>query len=237
MNGSAHRLRIELEESAMSDLSTQLSDRLVGTEESGLDPGLLIPLLRLLVEGDPVPVDRLAAAAGRTPDEARRDLAAVPDTEYDEDGRIVGQGLTLRPTPHRFTVDGEELYTWCALDTLIFPAVLDRAARVESTSPTSGRTVRVSIDPRAGVTAVEPATAVVSLVVPESGRSIRPGFCDQVHYFASAEDAAAWSADHPEAELLPVAEAHRLAAAIAVGFLGAAQHRTKPSSAARSGCC
>ena len=38
----------------MSDLSTQLPDRLNRPEETGLDPGLLVPLLRLLVDGDPV---------------------------------------------------------------------------------------------------------------------------------------------------------------------------------------
>ena len=109
----------------MSDLSMQLPERLSRLGETGL----LIPLLRLLADGDPVTVQQLSVAAGRTIDEVRLGLAAMQDTEYDDQGRIVGQGLTLRPTPHRFTVDGEELYTWCALDTLIFPALLDRPAR------------------------------------------------------------------------------------------------------------
>ena len=81
----------------MSNLTTDLTVRLAEPEETGPDAGLLIPLLRLLVEGDPVTLVQLAAAAGRTPDEARRGLAAVPDTEYDEQGRVIGQGLTLRP--------------------------------------------------------------------------------------------------------------------------------------------
>ena len=67
----------------MSDLSTQLPQRLTRPEETGLDAGLLIPLLRLLVDGDPVTVEQLAAAASRTLDDVRRGLAAVPDTEYD----------------------------------------------------------------------------------------------------------------------------------------------------------
>ena len=44
----------------MSDLSTQLPQRLTRPEETGLDAGLLIPLLRLLVDGDPVTVEQLA---------------------------------------------------------------------------------------------------------------------------------------------------------------------------------
>ena len=127
----------------MSDLSTQLPDRLNRPEETGLDPGLLVPLLRLLVDGDPVTIEQLATAAGRTPEQVCNGLAAVPDTEYDDQGRIVGQGLTLRPTPHRFAVADQELYTWCALDTLIFPTLLERAASVESVSPTSGEPIRV----------------------------------------------------------------------------------------------
>lgn len=174
----------------MSNLTTDLTDRLANTNETGLDPGLLVPLLRLLVDGDPVTIEQLASAAGRNVEDVRRGLAAVPDTEYDDLGRIIGQGLTLRPTSHRFTVAGEELYTWCALDTLIFPALLERSARVDSTSPASGDTIRVTVDPAAGVTSVEPATAVVSLVNPDQITSIRSSFCNQVHYFTSPEDAA-----------------------------------------------
>ena len=158
----------------MSELTTQLPERLNNTEETGLDAVLSIPLLRLIVEGGPVTVEQFAAAAGRPVDDVRTGLAVVPDTEYDDQGRIIGQGLTLRPTPHRFTVAGEELYTWCALDTLIFPTLLERAASVESVSPTSGEPIRVTIDPVAGVTSVEPATAVVSLVTP------RPDHLDPV---------------------------------------------------------
>lgn len=205
----------------MSDLSTQLPDRLNRPEETGLDPGLLVPLLRLLVDGDPVTIEQLATAAGRTPEQACNGLAAVPDTEYDDQGRIVGQGLTLRPTPHRFAVADQELYTWCALDTLVFPGLLDRAARVESVSPASGEriVVAVNVDPATGVTRVETASAVVSLVNPEQITSIRSSFCDQVHYFTSADDAAGWLAEHPGAQAVPVIEAHRIGIELASHLL------------------
>lgn len=143
----------------MTNTTSDLMARLTTPEESGLDLAVLVPLLRLLASGDPVEVAALATATSLSAEEIRDRLAAVPDTEYDDQGRIIGQGLTLRPTPHRFTVDGQELYTWCALDTLIFPTLLDRAARIESASPTSGEPIRVTVEP-AGVTAVEPAAAV-----------------------------------------------------------------------------
>lgn len=217
----------------MSNLSTDLTDRLTRSEETGLDPGLLIPLLRLLVDGDLVTLDQLAAASGRPLDDVRRGLAAVPDTEYDDQGRIVGQGLTLRPTAHRFTVAGEELYTWCALDTLIFPALLERAATVVSTSPASGDTIRVTVDPTSGVTSLEPATAAVSLVNPDQISSIRSSFCNQVHYFTSAEDAEPWLAQHPGARIVGVTQAHQLGAALTSHIL--AQQQAGPADA-RHGC-
>lgn len=216
----------------MTDLSTRLPERLNRTEETGLDPGLLIPLLRLLADGDPVAVEQLATAAGRTPEQVRHGLAAVPDTEYDDLGRIVGQGLTLRPTPHRFTVAGEELYTWCALDTLVFPALLEQTARVESVSPVSGARIVVAVDPVAGVTSVEPPSAVVSLVNPEQITSIRSSFCNQVHYFASVDDAAAWLSDHPGAEVVPVADAHRIGSELTSGLLG----RFQPGGSTSDDC-
>ena len=144
-----------------------------------------------------------------------RGLDAVPDTEYDKQGRIIGQGLTLRPTRHRFTVAGQELYTWCALDTLIFPALLGRTAHVASISPASGSTITLTIDPTTGATNLEPANAVVSLANPDQITSIRSSFCSQVHYFTSPGDAAGWLKEHPDAEVLPVAEAQQLAAALA----------------------
>lgn len=64
----------------MTNLATDLIDRLAGSAETTL----LVPLLRLLADGDPVSIDDLAAAAALTADEVRARLAAMPDTEYDD---------------------------------------------------------------------------------------------------------------------------------------------------------
>jgi alkylmercury lyase len=222
----------------MADHTPDLVDRLASSEETGLDPALLVPLLKLLANGEPVAVDELAAATGRTVEEIRKGLAAVPDTEYDADGRIVGQGLTLRATSHRFSVEGRELYTWCALDTLIFPSLLDRTASIESTSPASGEPIRVSVDP-SRVISVEPATAVVSLVNPEDMTSVRSSFCNQVYYFTSADDAQPWLEDHRGATLLPVADAYRLGVALTTSVVEQLQTDMVIGTAESrgTGCC
>lgn len=213
-----------------------LIDRLTTPEETGIDLALLVLLLRLLANGEPVEISALAREAGLAGDQVRDRLNAVPDTEYDDAGRIVGQGLTLRPTAHRFIVDGLVLYTWCALDTLIFPTLLDRSARIESTSPGSGRTIRVTVGPT-GVTAVEPTEAVVSLVNPEDITSIRSSFCNQVHYFASAEDARPWLEAHSDGELLAVADAFMFGATLTRAALDKPVGTTPGCMPSTSSCC
>lgn len=220
----------------MTEPTPSLINRLTTPEETGLDLSVLVPLLRLLANGEPVEIDALAREAALTADQVNDRLAAVPDTEYDDAGRIIGQGLTLRPTNHRFTVNDQELYTWCALDTLIFPTLLDQAAQVESTSPSSGQTIRVTVGP-SGVTAVEPTAAVVSLVNPEDMTSIRSAFCNQVHYFTSAEDAQPWLESHPEGKVIPVADAYQLGATLTRPALDQPDVTTHGSAPSTSPCC
>ncbi|MFI8412372.1 hypothetical protein ACIGB6_07815 [Paeniglutamicibacter gangotriensis] len=87
----------------MTTIDHQALTYLLSPARSGIDPKLFVPLLRLLAEGEPVTIAELATASGRSEDTVRQGLAAVPDTEYDDEGRVIGLALTMRPTPHRFT--------------------------------------------------------------------------------------------------------------------------------------
>jgi len=182
--------------------SANLSDRLVASVGQAVSarttPWLYRALLRLLSHGEPVTIVELAAAAGQASNVVQRAEAGWNDTEYDPQGRIVGWGLTLRPTPHRVTVDGKQLYTWCALDTLFFPAVIGRPAHIESPCVATGTPIRLTVDPTAGVSALDPPTAVVSIVTPEQMNSIRSTFCNPD-----------WQCKHPGMEVLSVVDAHR----------------------------
>ncbi|MCI0156556.1 organomercurial lyase MerB [Leifsonia shinshuensis] len=209
-----------------------LATRLTSSE-TGQEASLWLPLMKLLAQGDPVEISTLATVTGRSEADVRQALAAVPDIEY-EYGRIIGQGLTLRPTPHRFEVNGEQLYTWCALDTLIFPTLLDASARVESVSPTTGEPITITVGPR-GVQSVSPETAVVSLVNPSDMTSVRSAFCNQVHYFTSAGDAQTWLETHPGGEVMPVTEAYALGTQMARTMIENAQEVGRPSRA--DSCC
>ncbi len=144
-------------------------------------------------------------------------LTAFKDIEYDNDGNIVACGLSLTPTPHSFQVNGQNLFTWCALDALMYPVALQQTAQVESHCPVTGSEVRLTVTP-AGVTSLTPAEAVVSIVIPAAQAgccSIRNAFCSQVHFINSPQAAASWRSIHPEATILSVGEAWRLGRAIA----------------------
>jgi alkylmercury lyase len=150
-------------------------------------------LIRLLAHCEPVSVARLAAAGGWSEPEVRAGLARQPSIEWDEQGRLAGFGLTLRPPPHRFDFDGRTVYAWCASDTLSFPLFLGTPAVITSTCPVTGQPIRVEVTPRA-VAHVEPASAVFSAVRPATRvGDIRTDICALGHFFASREAAAGWA--------------------------------------------
>ncbi len=161
---------------------------------------------RLLADGRPVPLDRLAAASGRPVEQVRRVLSAHPSVEWGDQGRLVGFGLTLRPTPHKFTFEGRSVYGWCATDTLMFPVLLDKSGIVESVCPASHKSIRVEVTPD-GVRSVDPPEAVVSEVRPDHPvEDVRAETCNLGHFFCSREAADAWLGAYPEGMLNTVDE-------------------------------
>ncbi len=161
----------------------------------------------------------------RPPVSTLADLADAPagqDIEYDDEHRIVGWGLTLIPTPHTFVVDGHRLYTWCAADTLMFPAIIGRPAHVESRLSDNGYGRPPDRRPAGGVTDLSPATAVIS--IPASDEldvsRVRASCCNPGRFFASAEAAEDWLAQYPTGTVLPVADAYPHLQPIAARLLG-----------------
>lgn len=179
--------------------------RSLGRTSEGESLGPLVPaLLRLIARGRPATSEEIAAATGASVEDVRQRLRSMPDVETDVEGNLVGMGLTLRPTPHRFSIGGRQLYTWCALDTLMYPPLLDEPATIESPCRATGDIVRVEVGPE-GVRGIQPAEAVVSIVIPEECcGTIRTSFCNEVHFFRSREAASGWLEGHPDALIVSV---------------------------------
>jgi alkylmercury lyase len=171
---------------------------------------LLPHAIRLLSAGEPVALERLATAAGRSVKDVEAELTAQTSTERDDHGRLVGLALTLRPTTHRVTVDGRTLFAWCATDTLILPVILGRPVLVESTCPQTGQGIRIELTPQ-GVEGVDPPAAVMSAVRPRGQLAdVRSPTCAHGHFFSSIAATAAWTDAHPDGHIQPVEEAFRL---------------------------
>jgi alkylmercury lyase len=180
--------------------------------------GIMPSAYRLLAEGQPVPLDRIAATISRPVAEVEAALRRQPGTDWDERGRLVGFGVTLRPTPHRLTFDdGRTVFTWCASDSLVVPAIVGRPVTLESPCAATGRPIRVRVTPER-VESVDPPTAVVSMVRPDRVDDIRGEVCS-LGSFAVSEDAAAeWLAAHPEGMVHSVSEDFRLHREVAERF-------------------
>ena len=192
------------------------------TESGGLmDYGpersrLLVQVWRSLAKGRPVTgtqIGEFVSDLGIEPGEADHFLRQM--TERDADDGIVGiMGLSLNDHPHRFTVDGTQMSTWCAEDTLFLPAMLGRTATVESESPLSKETVRVTVSPE-GVQTSQPADAVITIVVPtetdmSSVAAIWMTFCHHIFFFSSRSEAEQWASGRDDIDILSLEEGYEL---------------------------
>ena len=169
-------------------------------------PELIPHLYRLLAEGKPVTVEHVANTGGWPVELVRTELERQPGTDWDDQGRLVGFGVSLRPTPHAFRFDGQTLYGFCATAVLELPIILGRPGAGESTCPTTGLRIRVELAPDR-VIRVNPVGAVVSKVRPtEAVSDVRGEICNLGNFFASAEAATGWLKQYPDGQVVPVTD-------------------------------
>jgi alkylmercury lyase len=178
---------------------------------------LLLRVWRALADGRPVSSQHSAdiiSELGSNAASAQRFLDTV--CERNPAGDIVGAvGLSLDGHPYRFRVNGVNLRTWCAVDTLFLPAMLGMRAQVTSVSPLSGGHISLTVD-ATGVHCSEPQGAVVSLPVvdavdvdTDSARGIQGTFCCRAHFFATRDEGERWVAQRGGAEIVALDEGFR----------------------------
>lgn len=191
-----------------------LAERIVGAVPQ-FDPTgrrVAVRLYRLLAEGNPVSIGRLAKALN-LPGETVSEVLSRYLVFYDEQGAVIGfGGLTVAEMPpHLLRVEGRILYTWCAWDSLFIPSILGKAADVTSCDPLTRTPISLTVASD-GVKHVRPETTEISFLTPDRtfDRSIIVNFCRFVHFFSSREAGGAWTARHPETFLLSVEDAFAL---------------------------
>ena len=180
----------------------ELADEMIALVDGWSDKWIgLIKLHKLLLEGNPVSPNRIAADLHLTQQEVS-DL--VEGAELDPDGNVVGFGLSIVPTRHSYQIDGRQFYVWCAFDAIMFPLLLKSTVVIESSDPISGEQISLTSTPE-GVQNVNPATTVVSWVPGiNSPENIRSKFCNFTHFFTSETTASEYVAKHPGLVIVPV---------------------------------
>jgi alkylmercury lyase len=203
----------------MSLSETRMDSLALAIANSGAWEGMayFLPLVRLLADGAPVSREQLATALKRPVAEVTEVLRQCEDIVFDEEGRIVSAGLSLLPTPYRFEVNERLLYTWCALDTLIFPAWTEATALVSSSCPATMQPIHLTVTPER-LEHFDPGPLVLSVLVQDGGATccnIREAFCAYSQFFASRQAASFWQASHPDGHVLSIEEAFTLAQTLA----------------------
>ena len=173
-----------------------------------------------LAQGEPVAPADVATNSGFPLEMIEKSFRLMKRSgaEFDESGNLIGMALTLMPTNHRFVVDGQELYAWCAVDTLFLPGLVGKTAEVESICPATGEAIRLRISPT-GIESVDPLETVVSVVVPGASAACEPGqgkgagsaSCQSMNFFVSREAAEKHLGPDTDVAILDFDEASHLA--------------------------
>ena len=99
---------------------------------------LCVQIMRILAKGWPVSPEQIASTGSFPINEAGAhfsDLQKIGMAELDDTGKIIAMVLSLKPTQHHFIVNGNNLFTWCHIDSLFLPAVLNQSADDKCTCP------------------------------------------------------------------------------------------------------
>jgi hypothetical protein len=144
---------------------------------------------RSLLGGRPASFDEIATEAGVSLGSARRaarDVATVGMAEIDEETVVGMDGLTTRLTSHRITLDGVDLWTWCAYDIVGIAAALGSDATGTTICGECGREIEVEI--RRG----DPDGDFVGWLPAEACSNVMAEFCPNALFFCSHEHLEAW---------------------------------------------
>lgn len=146
-----------------------------------------------LLDGEAPTATEIALRARLTPERARAAadrLLARETLLVTDDGRIDGiAGLTLRPTRHRLTVDGADVHTWCAFDSVGIPAAMGVDATARTSCGHCGEEIEVSFV--AGATTSGELWGWIPALDPGE-RSLITNFCSRADLFCSREHLDAW---------------------------------------------
>jgi len=181
-----------------------------------------IHLLEELTKGEPVSRERASEVLGVSGEKIDKMFMGIDAAggQFDDQGNFIGMALTLKPTRHSFRVNGNDMYAWCSLDTILLPGVLEAEGEIESKDPVTGETIRLTVTADR-VVEVEPAGAVTSVFVPGKTPSetkdgdpvigAESDVCRSMLFYASRDSAEQALENYPNIAIFTIEEAFILA--------------------------
>jgi len=116
------------------------------------------------------------------------ELNEMPNLEWDNNENIIGFGITFKPTPFEIVLNKKKLYTWCAIDTLLFPILLKKNALVRTRCQGTGEQIEIKVTPEK-IKTITPRTTVFTIETQnETCKNLRENFCNKNHFFSSKEN-------------------------------------------------
>lgn len=126
--------------------------------------------------------------------------------ELNKNNELVGLlGLSIVPTNHKLIIDNQTFYTWCAADTLIFPALLTVRAQINSHDPLTNSPIEIIVS-NDEITSIKPKDAYISWVDTIDENDIKCSMCNRVHFFSSKESANTWHGANKDARIFSVTD-------------------------------
>ena len=174
-----------------------------------------IQVYRMLAEGEPVSPSLVAELLHLSKDSVMEALNHMGGVFFDDDGCIVGYlGLTpIHKMPFQFQVNGHNMFTWCAWDSLFIPPIIDKSVLVKTECPITNEEIQLTVTPD-GVKDITPSTTVMSYIETETDKirsDVIQSFCHHVLFFSSEEAGEKWITEQEGKHfLMSIQDAYKL---------------------------
>lgn len=166
-----------------------------------------------ILEGKPASIDTLALKSGIAVDQTRQYIMGMADRGIlvmDKDENVVGShGLSVIPTKHHLNINGQNLFTWCAIDAVGIAAALELEAKIVSKCFQCNETIEIDMANGKIINCNQKDTRIW-VVEADLNQPIVCCTCPQINFFCSKEHFNEWYKNQNKGKLLSLTEAVKL---------------------------
>lgn len=172
-----------------------------------------IQLYKILAKGQPVAIEDYATDIGLTAEVTRQLLDSWTGVSFNDHHLIDGfWGASTTETSHRFIINQQMLYTWCAWDLLFMPVIFQQTIEATTTCPISKKTISLTISDH-GVEKIEPVGAMITFIKPKLEalkKDVTGSFCQYIFFVESESTGKQWQQNQSNGFLLDINQGFEL---------------------------